>query len=51
MGKVEIAHNLIARGADVNARDASDNTVLLTAVRPYGTDMVKLLVEIRTIVN
>ncbi len=51
MGKVEIARNLIARGADVNARDESGNTVLLTAVRPYGTDMVKLLVESGADVN
>jgi hypothetical protein len=45
MGKVEIARSLIDQGADVNARDESGNTILLTAVRPYGTGMVKLLVD------
>ncbi|CAB1063772.1 hypothetical protein D1BOALGB6SA_8556 [Olavius sp. associated proteobacterium Delta 1] len=43
--KVEIARNLIARGAGVNARDESGNTVLLMAVRPHATEMVKLLVD------
>jgi ankyrin repeat protein len=45
MGKVDTARDLIARGADVNARDQMGNPVLLTAVRPYASDMVRLLVE------
>ena len=51
MGKVEIARDLIAQGADVNARDEMGNPVLLTAVRPYGEKMVRLLVESGADVN
>jgi hypothetical protein len=48
---IETARKLIAQGADVNVRDESGNSVLLTAVRPYGTGMVQLLVDSGAEVN
>jgi len=44
-GKVEAARSLIDQGADVNAVDAVGNPALLTATRPYNTEMVQLLVD------
>ena len=51
MGKVVEARKFIAEGADVNARDVFGSTPLLTAVRPYGEPVVRLLVTSGADVN